>query len=99
MCRTFEEASFDNDIRHEVILSQFHGFPQLEKRGHHYELYLSSRQGRISATYLDRQGPGGLKDKYIFLCGPTPMVNDLIQQFEALGLDSSQIVVEDFNFL
>ena len=99
VCRTFEEASFDNDIRHEVILSQFHGFPQLEKRGHHYELYLSSRQGRISATYLDRQAPGGLMDKYIFLCGPTPMVNDLIQQFEALGLDSSQIVVEDFNFL
>jgi hypothetical protein len=54
VCRMAEEASFDNDIRNEVILSHFHGFPQLEKRGHHYELYLSSKQGRISADYIDQ---------------------------------------------
>jgi predicted ferric reductase len=99
VCRTLEEASFDNDIRHEVILSQFHGFPRLEQRGHHYELYLSSRQGRISAKYIDQQSPGGVKDKYIFLCGPSPMVIELIQQFEAIGVTSSQIVVEDFNLV
>lgn len=97
--RTLEEASFDNDIRHEVILSQFHGFPQLEERGHHYELYLSSRQGRISAAYIDQQAPGGVKSKYVFLCGPSPMVNELIRQFEAIGLGSSHIIVEDFNLL
>ena len=97
VCRSLEEASFDNDIRYEVILSQFHGFPQLEKRGHHYELYLSSKQGRISAAYLDHNAIGGLQDKYVFLCGPTPMVNELIRQFEDMGINRNQIVVEDFN--
>ncbi|MEJ2672833.1 MAG: ferric reductase, partial [Deltaproteobacteria bacterium] len=97
VCRTLAEASFDNDIQNEVILSQFHGFPQLEKRGHHYELYLSSRQGRISAAHIDQQSPGGVTGKYIFLCGPSPMVFALIQQFKAMGIKSGQIIVEDFN--
>jgi predicted ferric reductase len=97
VCRTLAEASFDNDIRGEVISSKLHGFPQLEKRGHHYELYLSSRQGRISADYIDRQTSGGIQEKYIFLCGLSPMVDDLIRQFKAMGLKNQQIVVEDFN--
>ena len=97
VCRTLEEASFDNDIQNEVILSQFHGFPQLEKRGHHYELYLSSQQGRISAGYIDQHSPGGVTDKYLFLCGPSPMVFALIQQFKAMGIKRNQIIVEDFN--
>jgi predicted ferric reductase len=99
VCRTVEEASFDNDIRNEVILSQFHGFPQLEKRGHHYELYLSSKQGRISTAYIDQQVQGGVKDRYVFLCGPTPMVDELIRQLNAIGLNSRQIIVEDFNLV
>jgi predicted ferric reductase len=99
VCRTLEEASFDDDIRNEVILSQFHGFPQLEKRGHHYELYLSSRQGRISAAYIDLHTVGGVIDKYVFLCGPLPMVEELVRQFKAIGLKSGQIIVEDFNLV
>jgi predicted ferric reductase len=99
VCRTPEEASFDNDIKHEVILSQFHGFPQLEKRGHHYELYLSSKQGRISAAHIDQRVPGGIKGKYVFLCGPSPMVGELIRQFKDIGLNSRQIIVEDFNLV
>jgi predicted ferric reductase len=99
VCRTIEEASFDNDIRNEVILSRFHGFPQLEERGHHYELYLSSKQGRVSAAYIDQQVMGGVKDKYVFLCGPSPMVDELIRQFEAMELRRGQIIVEDFNFV
>ena len=99
VCRTAAETSFDNDIRNEVILSHFHGFPQLEKRGHHYELYLSSKQGRISADYINQQVRGGIKDRYVFLCGPTPMVNELIRQFRAMGLTRRQIIVEDFNLV
>jgi predicted ferric reductase len=99
VCRTPDEASFDNDIRNEVILSQFHGFPQLEKRGHHYELYLSSKQGRISAAYIDQQVHGGIPDKYVFLCGPSPMVDEMIRQFKAMGLNRKQIIVEDFNLV
>jgi predicted ferric reductase len=99
VCRFLEEASFDNDIRNEVILSQFYGFPHLDERGHHYELYLSSEQGRISAAYIDQQVQGGVKDKYVFLCGPTAMSNDLIHQFDRIGLKHRQIIVEDFNFM
>jgi predicted ferric reductase len=99
VCRMLEEASFDSDIRNEVILSQFYGFPHLEDRGHHYELYLSSEQGRISAAYIDQRVPGGVKDKYVFLCGPTPMTNALIRQLKVIGLKKRQMVVEDFNFV
>jgi predicted ferric reductase len=99
VCRTLEEASFDSDIRNEVILSQFYGFAHLEERCHRYELYVSSEQGRISAAYIDQQVPGGVKDKYVFLCGPAPMTNGLIRQFDRIGLNCRQIIVEDFNFV
>lgn len=99
VCRTAAEASFDSNIKNEVILSKFHGFPQFEERGHHYELYLSAKQGRINADYIDRQTRGGIANKYIFLCGPSPMVSDLIRQFEEMGIPRRQIIVEDFNLL
>lgn len=99
VCRTKEEASFDRDIRQEVIMSHFHGFKAFEERGHHYELYLSSQQGRITAKYIDRRTGGDVRDKYIFLCGPSSMVDSLIRQFIDLGLSRQQIVVEDFNLV
>ncbi len=99
VCRTREEASFDNDIRHEVISSHFHGFEAFEHRGHHYELYVSSEQGRIRAETIQSRIQGGLKDKNVFLCGPSTMVDSLQDQFQALGVDPGQIIVEDFNLL
>lgn len=99
VCRTKEEASFDDDIRHEVTSSQFHGFEEFERRGHHYELFLSSVQGRITAEHVNRQVKGGLIDKYIFLCGPSPMIASLVLQIKAMGIDDRQIIVEDFNLV
>jgi predicted ferric reductase len=99
VCREEQEASFDNDIRQEAILSHFHGFESLEKRGHHYELYLSSKQGRIDSRYIAGRVPGGVLDKDIYLCGPTPMVDSLISQFRHMGVPADQFVVEDFNLL
>jgi predicted ferric reductase len=97
VCLTEDQASFDNDIKNEVILSHLHGFAAFEERGHHYELYLASRQGLITAEYVNRQVKGGVRDKNIFLCGPSPMVNSLIAQFNTLGVSDNQIIVEDFN--
>lgn len=94
-----DQASFDNDIRAEVILSRFHGFHAFEERGHHYELWVDSRQGRISATYIDGTVRGGVRDKLIFFCGPSPMVAALASQFRALGVLDEQFVIEDFNLL
>lgn len=99
VCDKEEQASFDNDIRREVMLSQSHGFADLKKRGHHYELYLSSRQGFLSAAYVDRHVSGGALNKNIFLCGPSPMVVSLMAQFKALGVRKEQIIIEDFNLV
>lgn len=99
VCARKEQATFDNDIQNEVILSHFHGFESFEKRGHHYELYIDSLQGFISADYIDQKVLGGVKNKYIFLCGPSPMVATLIRQLLELGVPARQIITEDFNLL
>jgi predicted ferric reductase len=96
---TKDQASFDNDIRNEVILSHFHGFPAFEERGHHYELYEDVRQGFITADYIESRVQGGVRDKNIFLCGPTPMVTGLIRQFRKMGIREDQIIIEDFNLV
>jgi predicted ferric reductase len=99
VCRTEEEASFDDDIRHEVNMSHFHGFRAFEERGQHYELYLTSKQGRITAEYVAQRVKGGVRDKNIFLCGPSLMAESLIGQFKAMGVKDNQIIVEDFNLV
>ena len=99
VCITEEQAGFDNEIRNEVIMSRFHGFKSFEERGHYYELYLASRSGLITAEYINAKVSGGVGDKYIFLCGPSPMVGALIKQFSDMGVSRDQIVIEDFNLL
>jgi predicted ferric reductase len=99
VCRTEDQANFDEDIRHEVLHSQFHGFNALEQRGHHYEVYLSAVQGRFSAAYVADRLRDGVLNKNIFLCGPSRMVEALINQFGALGVPKGQMIVEDFNLL
>jgi predicted ferric reductase len=99
VCNTKEEASLDKDIRQEVIMSHFHGFKAFDDRGHHYELYLSSIQGLITAKYIHHAVRGGVKDKYIFLCGPSPMIVSLISELTDLGVPRNQIIVEDFNLV
>jgi ferredoxin-NADP reductase len=94
-----EDAGFDEDIRQEVASSHDHGFRALEERGHHYELYLTSGRGRMTADYVDERVPQGVLNKTVFLCGPSPMVASLIDQFRALGLEDRHIVVEDFNLV
>jgi predicted ferric reductase len=99
LCRTRKEASFDDDISREVRMSHYHGFAAFEERGHHYELYISSEKGRLTADYIADKVTGGVKEKYIFLCGPSVMVDSLIRQFLQLGIAERRIIVEDFNLL
>jgi predicted ferric reductase len=99
VCRTADQANFDEDIRREVLLSHFHGFSALGNRGHHYELYLSSVQGRFSAQVVADRLDDGVRGKNVFLCGPSPMVAALIHQFNALGVTDENIIVEDFNLV
>jgi len=98
LCSEKREACFDKDIRHEITMSRRHKFSAFHKRGHRYELYLSSEKGRLTADYVaEKAGPIG--DKYIFLCGPSPMMDSLTGQFIRLGVPAEQIIVEDFNLL
>ena len=99
LCRQAMEASFDKDIRQEVASSHFHGFAALEARGHHYELYLSSEKGRISAEYINSRLGGDIQERFIFLCGPRAMVEGLISQLHELGVPDDRIVLESFNLV
>jgi predicted ferric reductase len=99
VCRTFEQATFDEEIQREVILSHFHGFKALEERGHHYELHISTVQGRFSARQVLESVKGEVVDRNIFLCGPNPMVKSLVNQFHDLGIPKEQIIVENFNLI
>jgi len=62
-------------------------------------LYEDVRQGFITADYIDSHVQGGVRDKYIFLCGPSPMVTGLIRQFRKMGIRDDQIIIEDFNLI
>lgn len=97
--RDLEDVSFDKDIRQEIDSSLFHGFAALEARGHQYELYSAADKGLISADYIKQRINGDLHDKYIFLCGPLPMVETLIKQFKDLGVSIDHLIVEDFNLV
>jgi ferredoxin-NADP reductase len=94
-----EEASFDRDIRREVESSHFQGFIDFARRGHYYEHYLTSTKGRITARYIEQTVAGGVLDKNMFLCGPSPMVGSLIEQFKELGVEETRIIVEAFNLI
>jgi predicted ferric reductase len=97
--RTPADASFEIDIQDEVKSSRFKGFPGLERRGHHFEVYITSERGRITVDYLDDKVAGGIRDKFVFLCGPDSMVNSLITQMREMGMEQHQIIVEDFNLV
>jgi ferredoxin-NADP reductase len=99
ICRTPEQANFDENIHREVALSHFHGFKELEERGHHYEIYISSVKGRFSARYVASRLTGRVSDRNIFLCGPSAMVTALFSQFNDFGVSDGQIIVEDFNLV
>jgi predicted ferric reductase len=62
-----------------------------------YECYLSKKHGRITAAYINERIKEGLQDKYIFMCGPSPMIESLKIQFKKLGVKEHQFIVEDFN--
>ncbi len=99
LCRYRDEASFDNDIRQEVQSSHFHGFSDMQRRGHLYELHTSSDQGRMTATRINEQIGGDIVNRYVFLCGPWPMIHALIGQLGTLGVPEERIIVEDFNLV
>jgi len=97
--RTLEEASFDDDIKREVSQSPIRTLEELERQGHLYELYLSEAKGRFTAAYAATRLGEGFLDRNFFLCGPTVMMESLIDQLLEMGVPARRIVVEDFNLV
>ena len=97
VCRDETDASFDDDIRDEIVACRSLGFGPPEERDHVYELYLSEGRDRISAAYVHGRVKGGAMDRMIFLCGPPAMMESLTRQFRDLGVPGDRIVFESYS--
>jgi len=97
VCRSEEDASFDDDIRGEIDACRALGFGPPEDRGHAYELYISASRGTITAAYIDGRVKGGARDRMIFLCGPPAMMESLTREFRELGVPGDRIVTEEYS--
>ena len=62
-----------------------------------YHSHCSKEKGRISAEAIQKECPN-LKKRLIFLCGPTPMIRSLTQQFLDMGIPRRNIIFENFAF-
>jgi predicted ferric reductase len=63
-----------------------------------YKKIISSQDGKITAEMINNEVPE-LENKYLFLCGPNSMMNDLTNQFIQLGIKRSKIIYEEFDFV
>lgn len=61
-----------------------------------YHLHLSKEMGRLTAEKVSKI-ISNLRQKTIFLCGPSPMTETLRKQFAILGVKPYNIISEDFS--
>jgi predicted ferric reductase len=87
------DATFDNDIQKTFIQARFEIKSNVER--YTYILHDVSKSGYLTVENILNSVPN-LKDCYIFLCGPKPMTTSLISQLQAIGVQKSQIVLEEF---
>ncbi|MGB1251789.1 MAG: ferredoxin reductase family protein [Candidatus Promineifilaceae bacterium] len=61
-------------------------------------LQLSSRDGHLSAEKIAKRTRGNIAEKHIYMCGPVKMTEGFARAFQQLGVPSSNIHYEEFNF-
>ena len=61
-------------------------------------LNVSSKGGSLSADKIVANAKGNIKGKHIYMCGPVPMTEAFQKKFVELGVPTSQIHFEEFNF-
>lgn len=59
--------------------------------------HYSDYQGRLDATVIIKKS-GSLKNKSIYLCAPSSMIQSLKNQFRSMGVRPSFVYSEEFNF-
>jgi len=60
--------------------------------------YCSDEQGRISVSKIAELS-GGINNKDVYLCGPLPMMKNLIKQFNDLKFPANNLHSEEFKLL
>lgn len=99
ICRTREEASFDDDILAQAASSPFGSVEAARLAGYEYVLHQSGVSGRFGVEHVKEAVGDGYAGRLFFLCGPTPMMESVSAQLLAHGVSPADIVVEDFNLV
>jgi predicted ferric reductase len=101
MARTLKGSDYNIDLYYcvntegeAVFLDELSG---LSKRDSNFRVILlfADVQGFLTAATV-RELSGDLGDKDILLCGPTPMMKSLTDQFRGYGVKSGQIHTDEF---
>lgn len=58
----------------------------------------SATEGSLSVDHILKNANGNLRDQYVYLCGPLPMIQAFEKKFLELGLPKEHIHYEEFNF-
>lgn len=58
----------------------------------------SATEGSLSVDHILKDANGNLRDQYVYLCGPLPMIQAFEKKFLELGLPKEHIHYEEFNF-
>lgn len=58
----------------------------------------SATEGSLSVDHILKNANGNLRDHYVYLCGPLPMLQAFEKKFLELGLPKEHIHYEEFNF-
>jgi predicted ferric reductase len=87
-----QDATFDNDIQKSIIHAKF---IKTFSDSCQYVLHDVSKKGYLNADIVHSLHPN-IAQSYIFLCGPKSMTDSLIAGFIELGVQKSQIILEEF---
>ncbi|GFK95380.1 Dihydroorotate dehydrogenase B (NAD(+)), electron transfer subunit [Fundidesulfovibrio magnetotacticus] len=99
VCRTREEASFDDDIRAQAEQSPLGGLEQARQAGFDYVLHESQTHGRFGIPHMRDVLGDRFPGRLFFLCGPTPMMEALAARLLDEGVSPLDILIEDFNLV
>jgi ferredoxin-NADP reductase len=86
--RNRDDATFADEL-HQYQVKVHHVFTQEEVRGF--------EQGRIDKEKIVRLVPD-FKERDIYICGPVPMMDGLVELFSELGVPRNQIHFERFGY-
>lgn len=91
LCREESDAVYVEEIKEAIS----------KKNNFNFKLWISGDSGRMTADKITKLFvlEGNIKERLIFICGPTEMMMDLANQFIKIGVAPRNIIFEDFNLI